>query len=57
MTGVAERGYLAYIANHEAQVERKRTNNPIITMTGFVAPDSTQGAGEFLVDLASRRLH
>lgn len=49
-------GYFAGIANHEAQVERKRTNNPIITMTGFAAPTSTPGAGGFTALLAPRRL-
>lgn len=57
MTVVVGLGYLASIANHEAKVERKRTHNPIITMTGSDAPEFTQGAGEFLVDLAFRRLH
>lgn len=34
-----------------------RTDNPTVIMTGFVAPVSTRGAGEFLVGNAPRRLH
>lgn len=57
LTSIDGLGYLFGIANHEVQVERKRTYNPVSTMTGSVAPIPTVGAGEFLVDIAPRRLH
>lgn len=55
LTPVDRSGYLARIANHEAQVELERTNNPIMKMTGFVAPIFTTGGGDSLA-LAPRRL-
>ncbi len=41
----------------EARVERMRYDNPIVIMTGFVAPAATQGVGGLLVDTSLRRLH
>lgn len=49
--------YFAWIANHEAQVERKRIYNPQLTMTGSGALFSVTGAAQALVGILHWRLH
>lgn len=57
LTAARPVGYVDRIADHEAQVERQRIDNPQITMKGSGALVLTMVAAPTFGGDASRRLH